>query len=281
MKPKLLIASAMLVAAMALNAQPVSVSAPRMLLQGHNMMAPVWSPDGSQIAVTGDNYVGIWVAQADGSQLHQVSNAPGAGYKMSWVDATTLRACPYTLDNNRRITSVENINVATGEATVVGQPMRQHRASRAMDSATPSVLRLMVDDPMNATRQIAELNAYAGRMILNPALSPDGKRIAFQVVGNGTMVCNADGTGVRALGAGAYPSWLPDSRHIMVSRISDDGEVFTASDIYCVNVDNGNATCITAGTDVIPITIAVSPDGSMVAFDNDTDGCIYVIDLKY
>ena len=36
-----------------------------------------------------------------------------------------------------------------------------------------------------------------------------------------------------------------------------------------------------ADSNVIPVTLAVSPDGSQVAFDNDRDGCIYVIDLTY
>ena len=67
----------------------------------------------------------------------------------------------------------------------------------------------------------------------------------------------------------------------MAARISDDGNVFTKSDIYCININDGNAMNITPQTDVIPITLAVSPDGKHIAFDNDTDGAIYVIDLNY
>lgn len=47
-------------------------------------MCPVWSPDSRKIAVTGDNFKGIWVAEIDGSRLIQLCKDDGAGYKMAW-----------------------------------------------------------------------------------------------------------------------------------------------------------------------------------------------------
>ena len=243
-------------------------------------MAPVWSPDGSKIAVTGDNYIGIFVANADGTQLQQVSGELGAGYKMSWKDAQNITSTPYTVVNDRRMTRIEQVNTLTGERTEVVNAERNFKRSKAMN-ATPSVLQIMVDDPDNATARIPALNAYKGKMIINPALSPDGSKIAFQIVSQGVWVCNADGTNPVSLGKGSYASWLPDNENIMVARIKDNGEVFTSSDIYCVNTKTASAMNITPNSELIPITIAVSPDGSKVAFDNDTDGCIYVVDLKY
>ena len=67
----------------------------------------------------------------------------------------------------------------------------------------------------------------------------------------------------------------------MMTRIADDGHRFISSDIYCVNIDSGNDINITASSNTIPITIAVSPDGSKLAFDNDTDGASYIINLNY
>ena len=73
-------------------AQPRSASEPTLLIKSsQGLMAPVWSPSGDKIAVTSDNYDGIWVADADGSNLRQVTCCSGAGYKMQWsADGTKL-----------------------------------------------------------------------------------------------------------------------------------------------------------------------------------------------
>ena len=77
-----------------------------------------------------------------------------------------------------------------------------------------------------------------------------------------------------------YPSWAPNSTDLMFARIQDNGERFTASDLFSVNTETGVEENLTPNSDVIPITLSVSPDGSKVAFDNDVDGNIYVVDLK-
>ena len=281
MNKSLLVAAAFLCMSGALMAQPKSFGTPQLLIKaGHGLMAPTWSPDGKKIAITGDNFIGIFVANSDGSDLKQVSDAPGAGYKMTWNDANSIISTPYTMVNNRRITRIESINVKNSNITLVAQPERDFKPSKALRHVS-AALQIMLDRPMNATTLIPSLNNFAGKMVLNPVLSPDGKKIAFQIVGKGLFVCDADGNNVVSLGKGSHPSWMPDNVNVMVTRIEDNGDVFTKSDIYCVNTVTGDAINITPNTQAIPVTIAVSPDGSKVAFDNDTDGCIYVINLKY
>lgn len=281
MKKQLLFATAMLLCAGSMMAQPKSASEPELFIKSsQSLMAPVWSPDGSKIAVTGDNYIGIWVANADGSGLQQVSEALGAGYKMAWTSANAIQSTPYEMKDQRRMTRIESIDATTGKATVVAQAQRGMQPSKAMRRTT-SALQVMVDDPAGATQRISSLNQFAGKMVLNPTLSPDGKKIAFQIVSNGVWVCDADGSNPVSLGAGAYPAWLPDSKNVVVTRLTDNGHSFTGGDLWCVTVANGQAMCLTPGTDMIPVTLAVSPDGTKVAFDNDADGCIYLINLKY
>ena len=279
MNKKLLFTAALMLLGGHLLAKPIAFSEPVLLLKSsQNLMAPVWSPDGSKIAVTGDNYVGIWVANADGSSLQQVSSATGAGYQMIWSDAHNITSTPYTYVGQKRMTRIENVDVANGQIKLIADAERNVQRSKAINA--PSVLKIMVDDPSNATARIAALNRYQGKMVINPALSPDGSKIAFQVVSKGMFVCNADGSNLISLGKGSHASWLPDNKSIMMTKIEDNGAVFTSSDIYCVNVETGEQVNITPSTEVIPVTIAVSPDGSKVAFDNDSDGCIYLINLK-
>lgn len=280
MKRKLIIAVALVLPGMSAMAQPMSWSEPQPFIKSeHSLMAPVWSPDGSQIAVTGDNFIGIWVADANGNNLRQVSESPGAGYKMLWNSNQEITSTPYTVVDGKRMTRIEQVNVSTASVKQVAPAMRNLKRS-AVEGAS-SIYQIMLDEPQNATSMIAGLSDYAGKWVINPVLSPDGSRIAFQIVTKGLFVCNADGSGLIELGKGSHASWLPDSRNLMMTCIVDDGHRFTSSDIYCVNVDKRSAVNITPTSDVIPVTIAVSPDGRRVAFDNDTDGAIYIINLNY
>lgn len=279
MKKSLLLFSAIMLSAGSLMAQSKANGEPRLLIKSaQSLMAPVWSPDGSKIAVTGDNFIGIWVANADGSNLNQVSEALGAGYKMNWQDAQTIVSTPYTVENGLRMVRIENVNVETAEISEVAPAQRGFRPSKVMKNV--NLLRIMCDQPAEATRLIPSLEQYAGKMVLNPALSPDGKKIAFQIVSYGLFVCDVDGANLKSFGIGAYPSWAPNSRDLMFARIQDNGERFTASDLFSVNTETGVEENLTPNSDVIPITLSVSPDGSKVAFDNDVDGNIYVVDLK-
>ena len=279
MKKSLLLFSAIMLSAGSLMAQSKANGEPRLLIKSaQSLMAPVWSPDGSKIAVTGDNFIGIWVANADGSNLNQVSEALGAGYKMNWQDAQTIVSTPYTVENGLRMVRIENVNVETAEISEVAPAQRGFRPSKVMKNV--NLLRIMCDQPAEATRLIPSLEQYAGKMVLNPALSPDGKKIAFQIVSYGLFVCDVDGANLKSFGKGAYPSWAPNSRDLMFARIQDNGERFTASDLFSVNTETGVEENLTPNSDEIPITLSVSPDGSKVAFDNDVDGNIYVVDLK-
>lgn len=279
MKKSLLLFSAIMLSAGSLMAQSKANGEPRLLIKSaQSLMAPVWSPDGSKIAVSGDNFIGIWVANADGSNLNQVSEALGAGYKMNWQDAQTIVSTPYTVENGLRMVRIENVNVETAEISEVAPAQRGFRPSKVMKNV--NLLRIMCDQPAEATRLIPSLEQYAGKMVLNPALSPDGKKIAFQIVSYGLFVCDVDGANLKSFGKGAYPSWAPNSRDLMFARIQDNGERFTASDLFSVNTETGVEENLTPNSDVIPITLSVSPDGSKVAFDNDVDGNIYVVDLK-
>ena len=280
MKRKLTIAAAVVMSCAGLMAQPTAWSEPQLLIKAEqSLMAPVWSPDGSKIAATGDNFIGIWVANADGSELKQISEAPGAGYQMRWDNLQEIVCTPYSIENQKRMTRIERVDATTGKIQQVAPGSRNIKRSSVVGAT--NAYQIMIDEPNEATSKIAGLSDYAGKWVINPALSPDGTKIAFQIVTKGLFVCNADGTGLKSLGKGSHAAWLPDSRNLMMTRITDDGHRFTSSDIYCVNVESGQNFNITINSETLPVTIAVSPDGSKLAFDNDTDGAIYIINLNY
>jgi Tol biopolymer transport system component len=106
-----------------------------------------------------------------------------------------------------------------------------------------------------------------------PALSPDGRRVAFtrRVDGNADVwMVNVDGTGLTRLTRNrafdGFPSWSPDG-----SRIAFQSNRGGSPDIW---------TMTAAGTHLVQLTRrrsserrpAWSPDGSRIAFESDRDG---------
>ena len=243
------------------------------------LMAPVWSPDGSKIAVTTDNYAGIFVANADGSNLQLVTSDEGAGYKMNWsADSRTITGRA-KLNNAARQQQMRSYNVANRTVTAVAEAARTNAAPAAVTAS--GIYGAMVSNPAEATKTVAALSRFAGKVVINPALSPDGSTIAFQIPGNGMWTINADGTNLKSIGTGSHPAWMPDSRTIVYTIVEDNGENFTASTLMSMDLQSGRRGVVYRTDGFIPMTPAIAPDGSKVAVENATDAAIYTINLQY
>ena len=114
-------------------------------------------------------------------------------------------------------------------------------------------------DGTGATKLTTNLNAES-----NPAVSPDGSRIAYEFF-RGIWVMNADGTGQRMLTDGSTatdedPAWSADGTRIAFSR--------NGADIWAMNADGSDPANLTntPGTSDDEVEPAWSPDGSRIAY---------------
>lgn len=290
-----------------LTAQPRSASVPKLLLQtAEGLMTPVWSPRGDKIAVTTDNYAGILVADADGQNLKHITHEAGAGYKMQWsADGTQLLGRTNVADQGRIAHEVKTWNVEGGEATVLmgktrqlkGMPLwtaSQHvtiadaegyavidqHSSKSQPASTPSIYTKMVTDPAGVAAKEPALAQFAGKIIINPALSADGQQVAFQVPGRGIYICQADGSGLAFLCKGSHPTWLPDGS-VLYTVVTDNGIHFTGSTLRAINPTSKATVTLLEDDDFVPLCPTATADGRRVAFENAKDASIYVVTLNY
>ena len=318
-KSILLPARALLLAALffmmqsSLFAQPQAAGEPFVLISSpsHNFMNAMWSPDGKTIAFSSDNFNGIWLADADGQNIRQLTDDGAVGFGYAWSpDGNFILGRPAVYENRRRYHQVKIYDVHTFQGEVLmdntrdiyGLPAWSPDGSQVavvrdgkIEFSTSEQLQKSNEEPSlnviyaingklfninQVTRSDVEITAFEGRTIFNVRISPDQSKVAFQVQGKGLYVLNTDGSGLQHLGHGEHASWLPGNDYIVVTMVEDDGHYITGGELYAINVATGESHYLTGHTQVVALKPAVSPCGRWVAFDNPNDGNIYMMELK-
>jgi Tol biopolymer transport system component len=178
-----------------------------------------------------DNFEDIFIANADGSGLQQLTDNPGPEFDGHWSpDGTKI----VYRDSTRGINQNDEIYVMQADGS----------------------------EKTNLTNDPAD--------DWGPAWSPDGAQIAFSSTrANGSLpqlfVMDANGNNVRQLTEreGEYPSWSPDgSQIVFMSQEPAGGSNY---EIYVMNSDGSGLVRLTnsPGSDGWPVW---SPDGAKIAF---------------
>ncbi|MFU8859388.1 MAG: hypothetical protein ACNA8K_03095 [Cyclonatronaceae bacterium] len=298
--------------------QPTPAGAPEILIANSDsyFMNPQFSPDGSKIAFTSQQYRGLWIADAAGTRATQISGEPGAGYRFSWspdgnhiVTGVTREEGPVrefgvklfdiTNGGERQLTpyarrvppmpvfstdgsdvryrdGAQIRTVASGIEPVAGDAI----AGNVPDSpvAIPLENSIRIYQPGTAGE---DLRPVSGAVYLWAAVSPDGQKLAFKVYGGNLYISDINGNNLIDIGRGEAPAWSADSRFLSFMITSDDGHDITGSDIYIVDASGGGRTNITSQSGLHAMHPTWSADGSRIAFGDVKSGAIYQVRLQY
>ncbi|MBN1154553.1 PD40 domain-containing protein [candidate division KSB1 bacterium] len=279
---------------------------------GYSFMQPRWSPDGSKIAVTADRYNGIWIAEADGSGMSQLTDDQSAGYGFEWSsDSKAIISRIAQYEGFRRYNAIKMYDVSTGASKLLsdvrtsmsGLPQwfdndqkviifsdnvleifeTGRNVSSLNKSKRASSVFFLKDDYIGKadldSKEIIDLAPVENERYLNLTMSPDQSKLAFEVMGGSMYVINTDGTGLIDLGTGFRPQWAPDSRHLVYMVTQDDGHQYVSSDIQIIDIYTKEISRLSFATDKLEMNPSWSPQGDKIAFDVMDEGKVYVIEL--
>lgn len=278
---------------------------------------PRWSPDGTMLAFTNQAYDGLWVMNADGANLHQISSAQQVGWGFEWskdcneilvrdtryvpapdgsqdrvhalwavdLDGHAVRLTPDEIKMqpgtwlyNAAGTKAVAVNGTVQQATHIGALPPAMRTKTA--AAPGTIVQAVTDyDNLYAVDHQGNRTVVLKGQALVPQVSPDGTKIAYCNMASQIIVIDADGQNPRIIAKGFNPQWAGNGQ-LVYDLCQDDGHTLTAGNIYLSDIATLRQAPLTNTRDAIEMEPVISPDGTKIAFTNFADGQIYIADIE-
>ena len=223
-------------------------------------LSPAWSPDGKWLAFSmrGD----IWKMPAGGGEAIALTEGPAYYYEPAWSPDGQRLAVAFSQSGNLDVGVISAnggpLQTIAPHARVDIQPAwSRDGAALYFVSARAGGFRIFRHD--FATSAVTQV--IAG---IQPAVSPDGKLIAYEQGGLRVLDLASGESRVVRDEETEYrmePSWTPDGQSL-VYVTEDEG----SNDLRIVPAAGGDAIELTIDTTRHEMSPAVSPDGSTIAF---------------
>ena len=274
------------------------VLAQKVLLKGEEIafIAPEISPDGMYVAITSKGYTGLWTIRTDGYNLRQFSSVRGAGYIKRWSPDSKWILYRESNDGKQELKIGETF---TRNVSSIRIPVRKFEDVRWIDndklyirsSGNITYLRSGLNVESNKKNQMIVytdsekiylespgkkstdiIDPVLGVQYIDPVLSPDGRMLAFEILGGNLQVYELNTFQLHDLGRGGNPGWSPDGKKIVYQITLDDGHSVISSDLYLTNFDGTEKLQLTKTQYVHEMRPSFYPKGNRIIYDTDLLG---------
>lgn len=274
-------------------------------------MNPTFSPDGKKIAYTKSGYTGIWIYDLSTKSTKQITDEQAAGFGYKWSsDSKSILSRVAKYENMNRLNAVKIFDVETDQQIQLTEfrtrmpfmPEWSEQDTKViipskngvevystgklykLNPSAPKIDAYIIGDKIGtrnaSTNEEKIIEPLKDVQVINLISSPDKKKLAFEVMGGNMYSMNIDGTNLIDLGKGHRPRWSSDSKKIIYMITEDNGDNYTASDIYTINADGTQKKNLTNTNDRIEMNPCFSPDGKAIVFDVYNDGSIYLMNIE-
>ena len=188
------------------------------------------SPDGKRIAFDSDRdgVRGVYVADGDGQHVRRVSGDEWAALPSWSPDGGTL-AFVRAEASMPNVWNLWTLDLSSGDSRQItqhdaGQPWGGSWFPDGRRIAYNHESRLVIHDLQNGTERVFE-TPIKGRRLKMPAVSPDGRRVAFQVDRAGTWLLELPKGSMRRIlddTTAAEYTWSPDGRRLAYYSVRSD-----------------------------------------------------------
>ena len=260
----------------------------------HSAIDPVFSADGNCIVYGSDEGLFIYDLSKDKSDRFAES-----GFEPVMDDQGLIRYRTDSYKRGYRTSSFRVYDTKTKRNDLMIGNLRLESAPKITNHGVYYIEKNRIKSDLTKSVRISKpvaftldnkvvLYSYGTSKILSPAgdkphiwpsVSPVQDKLC--VVGeNDLYICDLNGNILSKIEDARAPRWSPDGKWIVFMRDTDDGHVYTGSDLFVVRENGTDLTQLTFSTDRIEMFPQWSPNGDQIICSDPTEGKPILLTLE-